>query len=327
MDNIYSREQWQEKQQWIETIVRKSQADIIGFQEVFSPSALASQCQKLGLNHFVCLQQPQLELDYIYSKPPVALASRFPILEAGTVDVDLTLLNDLNISPDFVFSRKIIRASILVPRLGECLIYVLHLKSKRPSLETDYVIKRQKLTRSEIQQRVEQDVLAYVHGSWGSTIQRGTEAALLYQDIRQQMAASSKPRPVIVMGDFNDSLDSDALSPMVNSQKVRRVNGQMADRLCYTSQKALNHTTLYDVRELCPEIKDHKTQPTHYHGAEGNVIDHLLLSNDFDVRDVQSLASVVDYQVFDQHLIDPVFVNDSQCSDHALVCASIQPRV
>lgn len=326
MDNIYSSQQWQQKEMWLQTIMNTAKPDLIGFQEVFSPDALKVQCKKLGLDYFVCLQSPKLEFDYIFSQPPVALASRFPIVEAEALDVDAALLEKLNVSPEFNFSRSIIRAGVIIPSLGKCYIYVVHLKSKRPSLDADDIAPYENQGHSDMHYQIGREVLAQIHGSWGAALQRGTEAAILYNDIHQRLILSKDPRPIIVMGDFNDTLDSNALSPLVSGQKMRRINGEINSNFSQKTNKALQRLCLFDARELCEDHDMASASPTHYHGAQGSVIDHILLSNDFNVRNEQGLAEVASYNVFDQHLINPVYAYDSQCSDHAMVSITISLR-
>ena len=52
----------------------------------------------------------------------------------------------------------------------------------------------------------------------------------------------------------------------------------------------------------------------------------VLLSKDFDADYDHSLASVVNYDVYDRHLQNSQYSIDSQCSDHAPVVVELEVR-
>ncbi|MDF4805365.1 endonuclease/exonuclease/phosphatase family protein, partial [Vibrio parahaemolyticus] len=60
-DNIYTNEQWQKKNAWFATKIQQLNADVIGFQEVFSFAALRQQMNALGYPHVVCVDSPMIE--------------------------------------------------------------------------------------------------------------------------------------------------------------------------------------------------------------------------------------------------------------------------
>ena len=96
-ENIYSQEQWQKKQAWLKAFLDRQQADIIGFQEVFSIQALKSLCENQGYKYFSVVDEPEVENDFIFTGPVVALASRFPIIDSQAVKVSNELANTLQI--------------------------------------------------------------------------------------------------------------------------------------------------------------------------------------------------------------------------------------
>ena len=107
------------------------------------------------------------------------------------------------------------------------------------------------------------------------------------------------PLPTIVMGDFNDSWSSTILQPLHATTKTK--NGLFL---------------LQDAADLAPEGR---RAPTHYYGADGRVLDYVLLSAEFDPRHHQGVAEVSAYQIYDQHLVRPNFAIDGYSSDHAAV--------
>lgn len=318
-DNIYTLPKWQKKQDWISRQLAALAPDIVGFQEVFSPNELEALVAKHDLPHFITVSEPGVDAHHVYNKPVVALASRFPILSASAVEVTPEVVSDLKLQPDFHFSRSPIRAEIQVDDFTRVLVYVVHLKSKRSGLE------HQSDELEDSKTAVANHLLAQVHGSWASTIQRGTEAALLYYDMVQQMQL--RERPVIVLGDFNDSLDSAPLQALIGGQKADRLNGKIVKDLPLNDRRAIQRFSLYDAFELQNEFDPDKRIPTHYFANKGNVLDYILLSKDFNGQYDHGLAHVSDYQVSDKHLVKNHHEDDIECSDHAAVMVEIEIRV
>ncbi|MBL7005331.1 MAG: endonuclease/exonuclease/phosphatase family protein, partial [Gammaproteobacteria bacterium] len=136
-DRIYSAEQWQKKQHWVTEYLSGYQPDIIGFQEVFSPDSLKELVISQGYAYFEVVDQPEIIDDFIYKRPVVAIASRYPIVDINTVKPNIELAQTIGLTGDFTFSRKVLRATIDVPHMGNCDCYVVHFKSKRPMIEID----------------------------------------------------------------------------------------------------------------------------------------------------------------------------------------------
>jgi len=318
-DNIYSKDQWQKKEAWINKQLSALQPDIIGFQEVFSPKVLQALASNQNLPYFATVPEPGVRADYIYDKPVVALASKFPIVSLEAVGVTASVLKDLNLQPDFKFSRAPLRAEIDIDGIGSVLVYVVHLKSQRSQLES--ALNEAEDTLVDISE----SMLAQVHGRWASTIHRGTEAALIYQDILQQMC--KRQRPVILMGDLNDTIASHAIQPLLGGANMDKLDNKYISNLAFNQQRAIQRVSMYDAFSLQDKIKPLARQPTHYFANRGNVLDYILLSKDFNINYDQSLASVANYRVSDKHLVNPKYEEDAECSDHALVMVEIELRI
>lgn len=317
-ENIYTLPKWERKQRWIAQQLSNLSPDIIGFQEVFSPEALKKLAAQHNLPNFVTVSEPQVRAHHVYEKPVVALASRFPILSAEAVDVSPALIEALGLQPDFKFSRPPIRAEVQIEGFGNVLVYVAHLKSKRSQLEPQ-------LTGDEGEfDSISESVSAQVHGSWASTIQRGTEATLIYQDIIEQMRV--RERPVIVLGDLNDTMASPVLQSLVGGQNLDRLDGKNISGMAIGQQRAVQRFSLFDGFELQDKIDPASRKSTHYFANRGNVLDYILLSKDFKADYDHSLAGVHAYCVNDAHLINPHPENDAECSDHAPVMVDIEIR-
>lgn len=314
-DNIYSNDEWNDKYQWTAKQIKDVDADIIGFQEVFSPDALEGLCKQQGYNYFSCIGEPKKELGYICYSPPVALASKFPIVNAQAVEINETLKKELKLSDDFDLSRDILKAEIEITGFSPVVIYVVHLKSKRPIFDTHSVMRK---TPQERLTTVYDDISAQIQGSLGATIQRASEVAMLHSDFMKSQL--EKDKPSIVLGDFNDVLSSQALRPLISNDVIQRVNNQMREHLDYSTQHTFERFKLYDAFDLVKtENKPLKKPHSHYYGASGSAIDHILLSHHFNAKNSNAIASVKSFNCLDKHLVSNDFERDKQCSDHALI--------
>lgn len=334
-ERIYSAEQWQKKQRWIVDYLASHQPDIIGFQEVFSIESLKVLVAEQGYQYFAVVDQPEVIDDFIYRKPVVALASRFPIVETHAVTPDIELAQTLGLQAGFSFNRKVVRATIDVPHAGHCDCYVVHFKSKRTMIELD---PQQEYTP---EQTILENLKAQVAGRWGSTIQRGSEATLLMMEMLKRREATAFP--MILMGDFNHNLTDGVLSHLLTNN-LRFVSA--IDRDAYLAKYCLNdawelfqtaennETKLKNDKDNKGNCEDLSTQgsltairtPTHYFGAESSVLDYVLLSCEFDAGYHDSLYQVKAYDTYDRHLINPIFDRDSESTDHGIVMITLSLR-
>ena len=335
-ERIYSAEQWQKKQLWLTEYLREYQPDIIGFQEVFSPESLKELVAIQGYKHFAVVDQPEVFDDFIYRSPVVAIASRFPIVEVAAVKPDAELAQTLGLSQEFSFSRKVLRATIDAPHMGNCDCYVVHFKSKRSMLE------HEESSRYSPEKNIIESLKAQVAGGWGSTIQRGSEAALLMVEMITRRDKSQNP--MVLMGDFNNSLADGVLSHLLTNT-LRFVSS--IDRDAYLEKYCLNDAwDLYQALLSNEKIeasdeskarlaneeneiskdKINGRSPSHYFGASSSVLDYILLSCEFDASYHDSLYQVSDYHTYDRHLINPIFARDGESTDHGVVLVTLTLR-
>jgi len=327
-ERIYSAEQWQKKQRWVAEYLHEYQPDIIGFQEVFSAESLKELVLSQGYSYFSVVDQANVIDDFIYKSPVVAIASRYPIVDLAAVKPNIELAKTLGLANDFSFSRKVLRATIEVPHIGNCDCYVVHFKSKRSMIELDQPNKNRSAEKTIIE-----SLKAQVAGGWGSTIQRGSEATLLMVDMIARREDTNNP--MILMGDFNNSLNDGVLSHLITNT-LRFVSA--IDRDAYLAKYCLNDA--WDLFQLAltndteeeraldkaePKIKIPRT-PTHYFGAGSSVLDYILLSCEFDASYHDSLYQVSAYDTYDRHLINPIFERDGESTDHGIVLVTLTLR-
>lgn len=316
---------------------------------MFSTESLAALVKVQGYAHFAVVDQPSVIDDFIYKRPVVAIASRFPITAVQAVAANQALAQSIGLTSDFSFSRNILRATIDVPHLGLSDCYVVHFKSKRSMLELD----NQKPPLSP-EKTIIESLKAQVAGGWGSTLQRGSEAALLMIEMINRREQTQQP--MVLMGDFNNSLADGVLSHLLTNtlsfvstfdrdaflakyclqdawdlfQAVQNneAKGASNDAEVIASAQELingeqNTTLVLSPKKLTPKKL---RAPTHYYGATGSVLDYILLSCEFDASYHDSLYQVSHYHTYDQHLINPIFERDRQSTDHAVISITLMLR-
>ncbi|MBW3163636.1 endonuclease/exonuclease/phosphatase family protein [Ferrimonas balearica] len=294
-ENIYDATQWQRKCDWTRDRLIEMAPDIIGFQEVFSAAPLAALCEAQGLSHWALAPGPE-EQDFIRRKPRVALASRYPIVETATVLPNPELVKALGLAQPFHFSRQPLKVRLHVPGFSDVRVIVVHLKSPRAAWQPG---ERPLIADEELDQRVATPVL----GRWASALQRSAEAAMLCLDLMNDQLLD--PLPSVILGDFNGDLGSDLLTLLQGGEE--------------------DAYRLQDAHDLALYQGDR--DPTHYWGANGSVLDHILLSAQFNAGFGQSLAQVDEVVVWDRHLRFNDAEQDRMASDHAPVLARISVRI
>ena len=335
-ERIYSAEQWAKKQNWITAYLQEYQPDIIGFQEVFSPDSLKALVARQGYEYFEVVDQPEIVDDFIYRSPVVAIASRYPIVDIATVKPNIELAQSLGLTDDFSFSRKVLRATVEAPHIGNTDCYVVHFKSKRSMFEID-----EKNNTWSPEKTIIESLKANVAGSWGSTIQRGSEATLLMIEMIERREATNYP--MVLMGDFNNTLTDGVLSHLL-TDTLRFVSA--IDRDAYLAKYCLQDAwNLFeavivndnkDISESDEAVDSNKSAdinqltaartPTHYYGASNSVLDYILLSCEFDASYHDSLYQVSDHHTYDRHLINPIFDRDGESTDHGVVLVTLALR-
>lgn len=313
-ERIYSAEQWRKKQRWIGDYLNEFQPDLIGFQEVFSPESLCELLLQYGYEHFAVVDNAEVFDDFICRSPVVAIASRYPINNVNAVIADPDVALKMGLGSNFSFSRKVLRATVTLPHIGDCDCYIVHFKSKRPMLDFEH---DKSLTDEK---NIIEKFKAQMAGGWGSTVQRGSEAALLRVDMITRREKTGLP--MILMGDFNNTLKDGVLNHLV-TDSLRFVSKFDSDT--FLAKYCL--TDSWDLFQATDNDTDHITRKaTHYFGESSSVLDYILLSNEFDARCQLSSFEVSDHQTYDRHLLNPLFERDGESTDHGIVLITLTLR-
>ena len=234
---------------------------------------------------------------------------------------NLDLVQTLGLVNDFSFKRKVLRATVDLPHIGHCDCYVVHFKSKRSMIELDDKDKNFSAEKSIIE-----SLKAQVAGSWGSTMQRGSEAALLMIEMIERRELSGYP--MVLMGDFNNTLTDGVLSHLLTNS-LRFVS--LKDSDTYLAKYCLNDAWNLFKKARTNETnevnrEELKRKPTHYFGGGNSVLDYILLSCEFDASNHNSLYQVSAYETYDRHLINPIFARDGESTDHGIVLVTLSLR-
>lgn len=318
--NTYTATEWAQKTAWISQRLYEMDADVVGFQEVFSIPALRELCIAAGYPHFVTVDEPgsKPEDPAVYFRSVVALASRFPVVRIHSLEIPADIRQDLPITDSFRFSRRPVCAELDTPELGKLSVYVLHLKSKRPvSLDMHYDDKL------EWNHRVRDTLRRLSRGTIASLFQRGMEATLVYHHISQQLEQDAN-HPIVVLGDLNDSQDSIPLDALTMQERVHSIGGLDEDNWPQGITQHLHEYRLTDTFRLAPNMR-HRVRPfTHIRRGDGGVLDYVLISNVLNSKNPQAKAEVAAYEVWNQHL-DRDGIDDRLQSDHGQVCVELRP--
>ena len=299
----YTEEQWQTKSQFISGMIQHINPDIIVFQEVFTPDSLQILCEDLGLVHFATVDSPTP--DHIYPnvlfQPVVAIASRYPFRSFAPLEPCPELLEYLNNQHQFRFNRTPIKCKFDIPGFGLLACYAVHFKSQRVH----------SMAHMFAEGSQDDPLLTLLHetvGTMQTQISRSLEASVIYYDALKTQR--EKQAATLVMGDFNDAIDSPALSFM-NRSFPTTVNANHFDSV-----------GLFDSFLYADNTSESKP-PTHFYQGKGNVLDYILCSKEFNPNCPNSAISGLRYYSYDSHL-DPKRVDEDICySDHGAIAIEI----
>ncbi|MDM8518487.1 endonuclease/exonuclease/phosphatase family protein [Anaerolineales bacterium HSG6] len=299
----YSQQQYQQKKTWLARQLQRMDADIIGFQEVFQAKALQA----------VLKESKQYDsASMIVGKehghgPVLGLVSRFPIQASHFISrfPRQTQLDFDGVDlPIREFNRPVLRATVEIKKGLEVTVFVVHLKSKRPIIPEG---------------ENPHDPLEQAKGEARSLIVRAAEATALRHLILE--AVQDSRQPVIVLGDVNDS------GLAVTS---RIVTGSPPWKTLPLEKKLPKwDVLLHNVKDIQARQSYQDMAYSHIHNGHYQMLDHILVSQEF-VRQNRNRIGQVEYMtVFNDHLIDETLSDESipvWKSDHGQVVATIRLR-
>ncbi len=324
--NTFTQAQWQQKKNWVTTQLRNMDADVVGFQEVFSVTDLQQLTRELGYIYFETVADPQRDAAdaAIFNQPIVAMASRLPIKSVSTVNIDADVKQSLPLDDPFAFSRPPIHAVIETADLGDVHVYVAHLKSKRPILDD-----RLYADEEPWDFRVADVMQKLSRGHIASLLQRGTEATALYHDANKRLTQNPE-LPIVMLGDLNDDASSTPFNALTMQRRIYEI-GQQDISQWPDYVKGLPYSfRLYDSFELAPlTFALHSTtnvRPyTYLYKGKETVLDYALVSNGLNKKNPDHIGYVAAFNVLNGHLNNDGIANTLQ-SDHGQVVITLRAK-
>jgi exonuclease III len=307
-------EEHEAKANWIAATLTRAKADIVGVQEVWLEDALKDVAKRSFFfangAHVVAPGATAAENlnGHLAKRPRLGIISRYPIKSAQTFapfpkSVDLTLplrVDGGAIQPVAIgisqFQRPVLRAVVDVGGL-DLVVYVAHLKSKGPLIAEG---------------EDGDDPFVASQGQARATIVRAAEAAALRHLILDDLHRTKKP--AIVLGDLNDTPDSASTQTVRGPTPHKDMN--------HEEKKALWDVVLYSTFRVAHERSP--TLHTHIHDGERDILDHILVSEEFYSRNKARIGEVVRHDVINDHLRDDDAPKAPGASDHGIPIAEIR---
>jgi predicted extracellular nuclease len=291
-DNLapLTAEEYEAKANWTARQIDLLDADLIGFQEIFSQASLRDVLARTR-NYRDALQvgfDPDPGAERL--TPSVALVSRLPLagpvatypafppgvaMPAGGRDTDR-------------FARAPLHVQVALPGGSIADVVVVHLKSRRPDYRNG---------------DGGADPLLFALANLRSLIWRGTEAVALRVLLSELGRAGGRPR--IVLGDFNDVADAVTTSIVTGAGASGEPGQELADRL-------------FDSRRIqrAPECAPGETI---WHDGHGMTIDHILVSEEFNPVSSRAIGAVLEVRYLNEHVRQA----PPEASDHGQVLVRI----
>lgn len=312
----YSQAQYDAKVAWTAQQLDLLDADVIGFQEIFSQTVLRevlSKTRKYRDAHHVGFEpdgHANLEANALAGTltPSVALVSRLPLVgqssNHGKLPHGLTIdLPGIDV-PVSTFTRPILHVQVLagtdepalpgrpVPRPQVIDVFVCHLKSKRP----DY--------RGGGTSGGGTDHDSYQLGlaMLRSMIRRGAEALGLRYLVSDQLRRQRLP--LLVLGDFND---------VAAAMTTQLVTGATSERRMVREGPTDRLFDAYRIQSRIRPLRD--VGYTHTHDNVMETIDHVLVSDAFEPGVAGAIGEVLEVVYVNDHL----GLHVPEASDHGVV--------
>ena len=300
-DNLtpYTEEEFEAKIDWTARQIDLLDADVIGFQEIFSQAALKLALSRtrnyrdafhVGFDLQAGAEQAGAER----LAPSVALVSRLPLAEPGVAHALFPegIAMPAGSRDADCFARPVVHAQVIVAPDVSVDVVVVHLKSKRPDYRTG---------------DTGDDPQLYALACLRSLIRRGTEAVALRVLLsnlgrnNDNNNNNGRGRARVVLGDFNDVADAVTTGIVLGT-------GASADRLfdAYQLQRRQDHLRHVGFSSL--------------HDGHYTTIDHILVSEQFNAVLPNAIGEVVDVVYLNDHLV----LELPEASDHGQVLARIR---
>lgn len=296
-DNLapLTADEYEAKANWTARQLDLLDADVIGFQEIFSQTALRD-----------VLSRTQRYRDGVHAgfdpdpnatrlTPNVALVSRLPLAAAPVQYAEFPpgVSSDSGNPDADRFARAPLHAQVLLPNGVITDVVVVHLKSRRPDYRNG---------------DGNADPLHYALANLRSLVWRGTEAVALRVLLSNLM--QDPDRPCVVMGDFNDTVDAVTTTIVLGAGAACEPGSELRGRMFDCAQIQLRQ-----------DLLRHMAYTT-LHDGRYNTIDHIFVSEHFHPQSARAMAEVMEVTYLNDHVANV----RPEASDHGQVRASLRLR-
>ncbi len=311
----WSEAQYQKKIDWAAKMLKEIDAQVIGFQELWSKKALQAVFKKAGLyedydllipprhtgKSIVCAAAVKKGLldnqpEWINSFP-----EKFKLSSQGddtqTAKISVTINQ---------FSRSVLKFDVKPRSNGAPItIFVAHFKSKRPA----EVHRENWFKVDKNYYKKHSNDLGYAI----STIRRTAEAAALRMMIIDEVKNTEKP--LVVIGDLNDSQLSNTMNLMTGQPNY----------LLSGLSRGGSDTGLYAVGTLQEYRSLRDVYYTHIYQNTKESLDHILVSQEFYDNSKKRIWAFLGMEIFNDHLNNDAH-KVTGSTDHGVVKASFEYR-
>jgi endonuclease/exonuclease/phosphatase family metal-dependent hydrolase len=302
----YSQAEFERKIEWTGGRLKTLNADVIAVQEVWDEAALKGAIGRSGLRYDV-VTVPGAENGPgqagAQGTPRVGLVSRLKVESVRSLDAfpDACVVTVPGLGAHTRFERPPLLATLRLKHGQPLQVITAHLKSKRPKFLQD-------AQGRPLEDRDDPAVTAMA--TLRSLIMRGAEAVALRHTVIGLLRQTNMP--LVVLGDFNDGPHS------VTTQLIAATAEVAYD-------KAARDVALFNAWEVQGEAALRRDVAySHIHQGYPEVLDQVLVSEEFVAGSRFQLGDVRRVDVFNDHLHEG---RDRSRSDHGFVRALLRFRL
>ena len=297
----FGADEYKRKIDWLGSMVRRLNADVMAFQEIWDEAALRDAVAASGLR-YAHVGAPGAEQGAT-GTPRVGLVTRWPVVNLQSHrEFDA---RQVVVVPELgehrAFERPILEALVEMPgSRGTMRVLVAHLKSKRP-----------KFLQNDLGEVIEDrdDPAVIARATLRSLIMRAAECAALRLIVHARLSRTREP--LVLMGDLNDSPHAVTTQMVAATQAVAYDRGARDTALFHAPDVQSDATIRRDVAY------------SHVYQGWPDVLDQIWISEEFVAASRFAIGDLKRVEYFNDHLHEG---RDRVRSDHGLVRALVLLR-
>lgn len=321
--NDYEPDQWDAKKAWMAQTLADIDADIVGFQEIFSVDAFKVFMVEQGYPFVEVVQDPEVDPTdpAVFTTTITGIASKYPfVTPPSALSYPQELRDNTKLADNIGFRRAVTRAVISTPQLGEIVVYSCHFKSQGTFVDGEYVAQF-----PDWKTRFREHLRARATKDADQLVRRTSDAAGVYLAAMKELDEDAQ-KQIIVVGDMNDHPLSPTLRILTQQDWVDHIAEMRRSDIEDNSDKAWNYTwQLFDSYGLVPSQNMAERPVTHQAGWKypSQTLDYILVSNALNPKNPKAKAIVTDFQVHSAHFGE---IEKLLSSDHAPVSVTLTPK-